>query len=98
MVYGTDLRLGKRELPPCPRTRCPRTSAITRSAAASRRCTSDSKRPVRQPALTGAALSTGWLPKNPPALLVEALNEPVVVTIDGGRREITGQGFAEFGP
>jgi hypothetical protein len=31
-------------------------------------------------------------------LLVEALNEPVVVTIDGGRHEITGQGFAECGP
>jgi Family of unknown function (DUF5681) len=31
----------------------------------------------------------GPRPKNLPALLVEALNEPMVVTIDGERREIT---------
>ena len=31
----------------------------------------------------------GPRPKNLPALLVEALNEPVVVTIDGERRKIT---------
>jgi Family of unknown function (DUF5681) len=31
----------------------------------------------------------GSRPKNLPALLVEALDEPVVVTIDGERREIT---------
>src|SRR3974390_3313440 len=40
----------------------------------------------------------GPRPKNLPALLVEALNEPVAVTIDGERREITGQGFAQFRP
>ena len=31
----------------------------------------------------------GPRPKNLPALLIEALNEPVVVTIDGERRKIT---------
>jgi len=31
----------------------------------------------------------GPRPKNLPALLAEALNEPMVVTIDGERREIT---------
>ena len=34
----------------------------------------------------------GPRPKNLPALLVEALNEPMVVTIDGERREITARG------
>jgi len=67
--------------PPCPRTRRPRTSAITRSAAASRRCTADSRK--ANPATRGPR------PKNLPARLVDALNEKVVVTIDGERREIT---------
>ena len=40
------------------------------------------ERPIRQPARTAPE-------KNLPALLVGALNEKVVVTIDGERREIT---------
>ena len=52
-------------------------SAITRSATASRRCTGDSKR----------AKSGNPRPKNWPALLVEALNEPVVLTIEGAPRD-----------
>jgi len=31
----------------------------------------------------------GPRPKNLPGLLIEALNEPVIATIDGGQREIT---------
>ena len=52
-------------------------SAITRSATASRRCTGDSK----------SAKSGNPRPKNWPALLVEALNEPVVLTIEGAPRD-----------
>jgi hypothetical protein len=62
-------------------TPCPRTSAITRSAAASRPCTPVSRKASRQPARTVA--------ENLPALLIEALDEPVTATIDGERREIT---------
>ena len=66
---------------PCQKARGPRKSAITRSAAASRRCTADSRK--ANPATRGPR------PKNLPARLVDALNEKVVVTIDGERREIT---------
>ena len=52
-------------------------STITRSATASRRCTGDSK----------SAKSGNPRPKNWPALLVEALNEPVVLTIEGAPRD-----------
>ena len=38
---------------------------------------------------TASPATRGPRLKNLPALLVEALNEPVVVTIDGERREIT---------
>jgi Family of unknown function (DUF5681) len=61
---------------------CPRQSAITRSAAASRRLHSRFK--------TGQSGNPrGPRPKSLPALLVDALNEKVVATIDGERREIT---------
>jgi hypothetical protein len=38
----------------------------------------------------------GPRPKHLPALLVEALDEPVVVTIDGERREITKRRWRKF--
>ena len=55
---------------------CPRTSAITRSAAASRPCTFRFKkgRPGNP---------RGPRPKNRPALLIEALDEPVTPTNGG---------------
>ena len=52
-----------------------------RSAAASRRCTADSRK--ANPATRADRA------RSLPALLVQALNEKVTVTIDGERREIT---------
>jgi len=59
---------------------CPRQSAITRSAAASRRGIAVSRRDPRGPR-----------PKSLPALLVDALNEKVVATIDGELRDHQGR-------
>ena len=64
---------------PCPRTRRPRISAITNSAAESCRYTANLRK-------ANSANPRGPRPKNLPGLLVEALNERVVVTIDGERR------------
>ena len=55
---------------------------ITRSAAAGRRCAPDSKKANRATRIDRAR-------KNRPALPVEALNDKVVVTIDGERGEIS---------
>jgi hypothetical protein len=63
-------------------TPCPRTRPIIRPAAASRPCHTRFKK--GQP-----GNPRGPRPKNLPALLIEALDEPVTATIDGGRREIT---------
>jgi hypothetical protein len=62
--------------PPSPRRRCPK-NAIGKPSLHTR----FKKRQSGNP--------RGPRPKNLPALLVEALNEPMVVTIDGERREIT---------
>jgi hypothetical protein len=73
---------------------CPRTSAITRSAAASRPCTPVSRR-------GSPATRANRARKNLPALLIEALDEPVTATIDGERREITkreGSSRPDFSP
>ena len=59
-----------------------RTSAITRSAAASPRCNSRFKN-------AQSANPRGPRPRNLPALPVEALNDKVVITMDGERRGIT---------
>jgi hypothetical protein len=51
------------------------------------------KPPVHSPFKKGQSGSPhGPRPKNLPTLLVEALDEPVVVTIDGERREIANRG------
>jgi len=60
---------------------CRTTSTITRWAPAGRHCTRFRKGQSGNPG--------GRSKKNLPALLADALNEPVFVTIDGERRKIT---------
>jgi hypothetical protein len=65
-----------------PRTRCPRISAITRPAAASRRCTADSRMPNPATLADRARKTAGAADRGAP-------RAGGYITIDGGRREIT---------
>jgi hypothetical protein len=65
-----------------PRTRCPRVSAITRPAAASRRCKADSRMPNPATRADRARKTAGAADRGAP-------RAGGYITIDGGRREIT---------
>jgi len=86
-VYGAEPRFGKpAAVSSAPRgvekitgAPCPRQSAITKSAAASRRFVAVSGR--------ASPATRGPRPTSLPALRVDALNEKVVATIDGELRD-----------